>query len=67
MRYVLHPGFVKEAQSGRWWYASAQDLMLLYQVNHCVVYDLSYTWKPDDIHLYPRSDGNYSLEASCLV
>ena len=70
-KYILHPGVVRSKNDGDLHYISAKQLIVLYRVKECecVVQPNIRTkeyrsWVAPEgaIHLYPRYDGNYSLE-----
>lgn len=69
-RYVLHPGPVRSKTDGDVHHISASQLIMLYRVNprDCVVYPEGDAFRqrfwqdqPGDVHLYPRTSGNYTL------
>ena len=66
-KYVLHPGFVSSAFDSDEHFVSSDHLVKLYGVSmaDCVI-DTEpefTTWDESMVHLYPRYDGNYSLDA----
>lgn len=66
MRYVLHPGYVTSKNDGDEHWISAGNLARLYRVKptDCIVVDgrtRGHVSLPDDVHLYPRYDGDYKL------
>lgn len=64
MRYVLHPGYVTSRNDGDTHFIGGPRLARLYGVDiqDCVFGDVpSYREEDGDIHLRPRSDGNYAL------
>lgn len=69
MRFILHPGFIVSASDGQEHYVGARKLSALYGVrlSDCIVVSpdvglgLGYRPTPDDVHLYPRVDGDYSV------
>lgn len=67
-RIILHPGPVKSATDGQEHYIDAPTLARLYGVDlkDCLVHDFrreetyrGFWARRDDVHLYPRRDGNY--------
>jgi hypothetical protein len=63
-RYVLHPGYVRSISDGQEHFVGGQRLARLYGVplRDCVFCDEpDYRELPGDIHLRPRSDGDYSF------
>lgn len=68
IKYFVHPGHIKSKSDGDVHNISAQQLIRLYGVNPV---ECKIILKPEDergydtsqyIHLWPRMDGNYSLE-----
>ena len=71
IRYVLHEGFVTSRRDGQRHFIGHGQVARLYGVNpsECLryprpPYDLSWQESPGLIHLYPRSDGNYTLPST---
>ena len=66
--YILHPGYVTSKNDGDEHYVGPCQLMELYRVEprECIVYaDKGYhVSAPGDVHLYPRYDGNYSIDSA---
>lgn len=64
-RYILHPGHVRSRADGDWHYIGVQQLLHLYRVPRdaivVVAGDLGFRDAPGDVHLHPRSSGNYRL------
>lgn len=65
-KYILHSGYVRSQTDGQYHFISAHRLIELYHLNpkECHLMDDN---KPSydngkAIHLYPRYDGNYTLE-----
>lgn len=64
MRYVLHPGYVHSPNDNDHHFIGGPRLARLYGVDirDCVFGDMpDYNPHPDDIHLKPKANGNYSL------
>ena len=68
-RYIIHPGFISSKSDGDVHYVGYKQLVTLYKVDprDCELYNPVKFYPADymneDItHLYPRWDGNYSLE-----
>lgn len=70
MRYILHPGYIKSKTDGEMHYIGAKELAHLYKVDihKCRICDFKtpesmagFRSLPDDIHCYPRYDGNYPI------
>ncbi len=65
-QYMLHPGFVISANDGDKHFIGTVQLQNLYGVatNQCVVADSepALDWE-SFVHLWPRRDGDYSLQA----
>ncbi len=64
MRYILHPGVVTSTNDGDRHPVSAVQLATLYGVKleDCLIFALRmYREQEGDIHLFPRTDGNYTL------
>lgn len=71
-KYVLHPGEVQSQSDGDIHYISYAQLINLYQLNpaECILSDPKGEWMhgltsefiAGLTHLYPRYDGNYTLE-----
>jgi hypothetical protein len=70
MRYILHPGTVCSNTDGDCHFISARKLAELYKVpfHLCHVLDskdpntyLRFQETENDVHLYPKPDGNYNL------
>lgn len=69
IRYVIHPGYVTSTNDGDRHYISAGRLALLYglRLQDCaVMHDddagvRAYQQQANDVHLYPKQDGDYSL------
>ncbi len=68
-RFILHPGLVRSRVDGDTHFITAARLCELYGVhpNKCLAAYWS-CWDiyvarhfPDAVHLYPRTDGNYTL------
>lgn len=67
MRYVLHPGYVLSPHDNQRHFVGGPRLARLYGVDirDCVFGDeLRYRELPGDIHLFPRSNGDYTLPAT---
>jgi hypothetical protein len=64
MRYVIHPGDILSKNDRDIHFISAGQLMDLYGLDpkQCVVFQDHTRYEPDDIHLYPRFDGDYREE-----
>lgn len=64
-RYILHPCFVRSRADGDRHYVGVEALLRLYSVPRdaivVVAGDLGFRDAPGDVHLYPRSSGNYRL------
>lgn len=70
-RYIIHPGPVRSRSDGARRFVLADELISLYGVDKKSCYCLSTThqiatYRPreDDIHLYPRSSGDYRIQTS---
>ncbi len=67
VRYVLHPGYVTSRNDGQRHYVGIAQLAKLYGLdirapNVAIAYGLrSLDDLPDDVHLYPRYNGDYRL------
>lgn len=68
-RYIIHPGFITSKTDGDFHYVGYQQLVTLYKVDprDCGLYSPVNFYPADSmyeyiVHLYPRWDGNYSLE-----
>jgi hypothetical protein len=68
VRYVLHSGTVKSQNDGQIHRVSAGELITLYHLNprECIFhpvwpYSLSFKLPENALHLYPQSNGDYSL------
>lgn len=69
IKYVVHPGFVLSKQDKDTHYVGYNRLVALYGVDprNCELYNPvefypANSMYEDTVHLYPRWDGNYSLE-----
>lgn len=62
-RYVLYPGLIRSTHDGQAHPIGARRLAELYGVRYsaCVVYSSRLVPGPDDVALFPRVDGDYSL------
>lgn len=69
-RYILHPGKVRSSTDGQTHYLSAISLQLLYGIDLSTPVTFftptgeapaGFVSEPGDVHLYPRSDGDYRL------
>jgi hypothetical protein len=69
MKYILHSGHIHSQNDGERHFISCNQLARLYGVDlrDCVCYPerqfgrLGWQDPPGAIHLYPRSDGNYTI------
>jgi hypothetical protein len=78
-RYILHPGDVISNYDGSLQYISCSNLLYLYGVPKAAGAEAivcfsklgtaprGYVPRPDDIHLHPRADGNYTLPGAGKV
>ena len=67
-KYAIHPGHVLSAFDGQVHYIEYHEIVCLYHVDS----RLCFKWRSDEkgwkrrygdyIHLYPRYDGNYSVD-----
>lgn len=66
IKYVLHPGPVWSRYDGDRHFVGAAQLAALYRVppGECVTHNDLPWWKAPEgaIHLFPREDGDYTLE-----
>lgn len=67
IKYFVHPGYVKSKSDGDEHYITAEQLIRLYRVNpaECKIILSSDDERGYDInkvkHLWPRNDGDYTL------
>jgi len=60
-KYILYPGWVQSINDGEWHYIDGPTLAQLYKVDmkDCVLSDQLFR---EMTPLFPRRDGNYSLD-----